>query len=441
MAGFHRRSPHGQSDSKNGKSNPEDLSSNPNAASDRVHSKDVLRDILPSCPECASQRVWRDGTRRTSHSDVQRYLCRDCGYRFSEPRLNRSDQSERLQRIHRTDFYPCAALLYDRQVGATKPEGAKNLVTVETRQKQAAGATAHDEADIRGKLIEFLWYMKKGGYSKSTIETYSTILNRLFHSGLNLYDPETIKEYLAKQDFRQSYKHVIIASYTLFLKTQRMKWDPPLCKPTRTLPFIPTERELDDLISASGKKTATFLQLLKETAMRVGEASKLRWVDVDLQRKTVILNNPEKSGKPRIFNLSNKLVTMLALLPKRTEYLFGTGSKKSRNGVYYAARKRIAHKLGNPRLQRIGFHTFRHWKATMLYHETRDPLLVKEFLGHRSLDTTLLYIQLEKALFDSTADEFTVRATSDPQEIQALLEVGFEYVCDKDGLMFFKKRK
>jgi len=27
------------------------------------------------------------------------------------------------------------------------------------------------------------------------------------------------------------------------------------------------------------------------------------------------------------------------------------------------------------------------------------------------------------------------------QEIQALLEVGFEYVCDKDGLMFFKKRK
>jgi len=35
----------------------------------------------------------------------------------------------------------------------------------------------------------------------------------------------------------------------------------------------------------------------------------------------------------------------------------------------------------------------------MLYHETRDTIVVKEFLGHKTLDTTLLYIQVEKALF------------------------------------------
>ena len=29
----------------------------------------------------------------------------------------------------------------------------------------------------------------------------------------------------------------------------------------------------------------------------------------------------------------------------------------------------------------------------------------------------------------------------DPEEIQGLLEVGFEYVCEKDSLTFFKKRK
>ena len=27
------------------------------------------------------------------------------------------------------------------------------------------------------------------------------------------------------------------------------------------------------------------------------------------------------------------------------------------------------------------------------------------------------------------------------EEIKKLLEVGFEYVCEKDGLMFFRKRK
>jgi hypothetical protein len=77
----------------------------------------------------------------------------------------------------------------------------------------------------------------------------------------------------------------------------------------------------------------------------------------------------------------------------------------------------------------------------MLYHETKDPLLVKEFLGHRNLDTTLLYIQLEKTLFKTGSDEFTVKAVREPEEIQGLLEVGFEYVCQKDSLLFFRKRK
>jgi integrase len=109
--------------------------------------------------------------------------------------------------------------------------------------------------------------------------------------------------------------------------------------------------------------------------------------------------------------------------------------------VFYRLRKKIAYKLGNPRLLEIGFHTFRHWKATMLYHETRDPVLVKEFLGHKTLETTLLYIQLEKALFKEESNEFIVRATKDSEEIQGLLETGFDYVCERKGLMFFRKRK
>jgi integrase len=122
-------------------------------------------------------------------------------------------------------------------------------------------------------------------------------------------------------------------------------------------------------------------------------------------------------------------------------HAFGTSSKITRSTTFYTQRKRLAHKLGNPRIRKIGFHTFRHWKATMLYHETKDPLLVKEFLGHRNLDTTLLYIQLEKTLFKTDSDKFTVKAVREPEEIQGLLEVGFEYMCQKDSLLFFRKRK
>jgi len=39
------------------------------------------------CPECGSAKVWRDGLRYTSGGAVQRYLCRSCGYRFSETQV------------------------------------------------------------------------------------------------------------------------------------------------------------------------------------------------------------------------------------------------------------------------------------------------------------------------------------------------------------------
>jgi hypothetical protein len=91
----------------------------------------------------------------------------------------------------------------------------------------------------------------------------------------------------------------------------------------------------------------------------------------------------------------------------------------------------------------IHFHTLRHWKATMEYHKTKDVLHVKNLLGHRSIDNTLLYIQIEQALFDNQAsDEFICKAARSAEEAEALIEVGFEYVCTTpDAIMLFRKRK
>jgi integrase len=74
--------------------------------------------------------------------------------------------------------------------------------------------------------------------------------------------------------------------------------------------LVPTEAELDALIAGSGYKTAAFLQLLKETAMRPGEPCKLTWNDFDLVSKTVRVT-PEKGSNPRIFPVSDKLLNML----------------------------------------------------------------------------------------------------------------------------------
>jgi len=58
--------------------------------------------------------------------------------------------------------------------------------------------------------------------------------------------------------------------------------------------------------------------------------------------------------------------------------------------LFCNTRKSLAEKLQNPRLLKISFHAFRHWKATTLYyHQTKSLPHVKEFLGHAEIDNTL----------------------------------------------------
>ncbi len=101
----------------------------------------------------------------------------------------------------------------------------------------------------------------------------------------------------------------------------------------------------------------------------------------------------------------------------------------------------MARRLANPRVMKIVFTTFRHWKATMEYHKTKDILHVMQLLGHNSLRTTLIYIDIEKATFKNTNDEFTIRVTDNLEEAVKFLEVGFEYVTDMAGKKVFRKRK
>ena len=257
----------------------------------------------------------------------------------------------------------------------------------------------------------------------------------------DINSPESVKEVIARQNWSGNRRKNVISAYTLFLKMHGARWKKPKCTIEQKIPFIPTEQELDALIAGDGKKLVAFLQLLKETAMRAGEAVRLEWTDIDFERNTITLNHPEKRSNPRIFKVSVKLMAMLKNLPRRSQRVFGDTTYNALKLSFQRVRRRLAHKLQNPRLEKITFHTFRHWKATMLYHQTKDPEYVKRFLGHKTLKNTEIYITIEKTIFGEYSDEFTVKTASKPEEVKALLEAGFDYVCERDGLMFFRKRK
>lgn len=295
--------------------------------------------------------------------------------------------------------------------------------------------------DVKGKLLEYAFHLKKEGLKDSTINTFTLMLEKLVKSGADLYEPETVKEAMASLAMPGNSKMTMKGAYSSFLKYIGKTWKPPKIEVSAKIPFIPLESELDQLIAGTGKKTSCLLQLLKETGMRIGEALRIEWTDVNTENNTVILNKPEKGSNPRIFKVSTKLISMIQGLPQKSNVLFGKSNARQRACLLLQQRKKIALKLGNPRLTRITFHTFRHWKGTMEYHKTHNPYHVKQLLGHKSMMSTELYINIEEAIFNEANGEFHIKATDSLTEACKLLEVGFEYVTDMDGKKLFRKRK
>ena len=127
---------------------------------------------------------------------------------------------------------------------------------------------------------------------------------------------------------------------------------------------------------------------------------------------------------------------MLNSLPREADRIF-SGDLNVFRRTFRRYKRRMALKLQNPRLNRITFHTFRHWKATTEYHRTRDILHVMELLGHRDIKTTLIYTQL----VNFEGDDYHVKASTTLEEDKELLKTGFEYVTERDGVKIYRKRK
>jgi len=315
-------------------------------------------------------------------------------------------------------------------------EEARNLAKVEPLKGRLAGATELTKTDAKETIFKLKLWLQKEGYAESTIISRAKLLTILVKRGANLYDAESIKKVIAQQKWCQGRKENAVHAYSSFLKMVGGTWEPPRYKRIRKIPFIPTETEVDQLIAGCSTKVATFLQLLKETGMRPGEAWHLKWMDFDFTNKSVRIT-PEKGSNPRILKISNKLIAMLNSLPRDEEITFKNGLLNHFADGFRQQRKRIASKLKNPNIKRITFKTLRHFKATMEYHKTKDILHVMQMLGHKRLQSTLVYTHL----VNFERDEYVSKIAKSAEEASQLVEAGFEYVCTTpENFMLFKKR-
>ena len=294
------------------------------------------------------------------------------------------------------------------------------------------------------KIVAFIWYMKKNGRAESTILGRVKLIKRIAKLGADLYDPESVKRVIASQQWTAGRKDLACDAYTTFLTMNGGIWQRPTYKPVDKEPFIPQPSEIKQLIAGCSARMACFLQTLLETAMRPGELWQLGWKDYDQPTRTIKVT-PEKGSKSGTYKITKELAAMLEALPRKYgDRIFSEPSMPldhhSRN--FTKQRKRIAHKLKNPRLLNISFKTLRHFKGTLEAWRTKDPFHVQEFLRHKNIRNTMRYIHLAQLLFKDE-QEYLTKVAHNVNEACALIEDGWKYQTGEyeDGGKIFAKPK
>ena len=281
--------------------------------------------------------------------------------------------------------------------------------------------------------------MKNNGRSDYSIRFVDKSLTYISqHADLN--EPEQVKQFIANKNVSNGYKKGLCIAYNKYCKYYQIEWKMPFYTPEAKAIKIPTKEKLEMLIASAGRTLSIKLTISKETGLRPIELRNLKVKDIDLDQK-IIYPTTAKHGSARTLKISEKLRNTIQDHINRNnlnpnDKLF----KDTADGYgkhYRLMRNSLAKKLSDPSLKTIRLYDFRHYYATMLYAKTRDILYVMREMGHKQIRTTLIYTQL----LNLNEDEWTCKTANTVKEATQLIENGFEYVTEIDGIKLFKKRK
>jgi integrase len=278
--------------------------------------------------------------------------------------------------------------------------------------------------------------LKALGKSDNTLRFISDRL-RYLSKHVDLNNPEMVNLFIANKQCSESYKESLIKSYVYYAKYKNIPYVKPKFKYERKIPKIPTKEAIMKVISSSSKKYATIFKILMETGIMPYELSRVSLKDIDLEKGTIVVRG-YKGHNSRIFKLRTDTLAMLKEYVQRyyNDKLFPDSMYIGK--MWRKIRNKVAKKLKDPNIKAIRLYDLRHYYATMLYYHTKDILLVKQQLGHKKLETSLIYTQLVNF---NEEDEFYSATAKNIQEATKLIENGFEYVTTFNDIMIFRKRK
>ena len=201
------------------------------------------------------------------------------------------------------------------------------------------------------------YLLSKTILTRETISRRVKAINQL-GAKVDLFDSDKVVKFLNQSSWKNGTRNFVVQAYHDFQRMYNLE-PVPIKKyhVIQQLPFVPLEKEIDQLISAFNLKPCVYLSLLKETGIRPIEAWSLEWIDFDTVQKTVNIRTA-KHGVPRLLPISERMINLVFGLKKKNKYVFVKDEDASRFSKelahftrnYLDRRRTLTDNLKNPRI-------------------------------------------------------------------------------------------
>ncbi len=268
--------------------------------------------------------------------------------------------------------------------------------------------------DVESKVLK---ECKRRRLSPRTAKSYSFWINRFFDfckKDLQYISKKDVRFFLEKlseenkSGSTMNVAHMALRFLFEIVLERRMWIDIKYSKTPKRIQRFLSQEEVKRLIDSTiNFKHQLMICLVYSAGLRVGELINLKIKDLELERGYGYVRNG-KGGKDRLIVLSNNLIPALKNLISKECLSDDDCLFISNRGKKYSSRsiekiiKNSARKAKIKNWKEIHPHTLRHSFATHLIEKDSDVSTVQAMLGHKSPETTMIYVHSSSANFLKT---------------------------------------
>lgn len=277
------------------------------------------------------------------------------------------------------------------------------------------GNTASENITCEHAKARFVAAKRKEECSPNTIRTYSGIIGR-FVNEVNPKRPigeireSHISRYVRKESLAQStkrkrYRHLSVwfnwlVRHELLNESPMRKMKAP--KSGNKLPKALRMGEMDTLCKASPKWFSRLVRFAVYTGLRSSELGRLKFEHVDLDSGLIRIYE-QKNGSEQTIPLVPKAEAILkeigcskATQPEHSGYVFNQRKLKIRRWVQFVSRTFRKYADQSELRRELSFHSTRHATATVLAEAGKSAVVIKEFMRHSHISTSMTYTHIAR---------------------------------------------